>query len=71
VSCTERWAWPQVVDDDHYAAFELRGAVLGVFPVEKLAADGRGDPERRRGPPCCAPARILIRTRLLAVRRSK
>jgi hypothetical protein len=37
------------VDDDDYAAFELRGAVLGLFPVDKLAADGRGDPEPGRG----------------------
>lgn len=32
--------WPQVIDDDNYAAFELRGAVLGLFPLQNLAADG-------------------------------
>jgi catechol 2,3-dioxygenase-like lactoylglutathione lyase family enzyme len=37
--------WPQVVDDDDFAAFELRGSVLALFPVEKLAADGRATPE--------------------------
>ncbi len=26
--------WPHVVDDHDYAAFELRGAVLGLFPVD-------------------------------------
>ena len=41
--------WPQIVDDDDFAAFELRGAVLGLFPVEKLAADGHGKPEPGRG----------------------
>jgi predicted lactoylglutathione lyase len=37
--------WPQVVDDEDFAAFELRGAVLALFPTEKLAADGQGRPE--------------------------
>jgi predicted lactoylglutathione lyase len=41
--------WPQIVDDDDYAAFELRGAVLALFPVERLAADGRAEPEPGRG----------------------
>ena len=36
--------WPQVVDDDDYAAFELRGAVLGLFPLRNLAADGNTEP---------------------------
>ena len=36
--------WPQVVDDDEFAAFELRGAVLALFPRAKLAADGRVEP---------------------------
>jgi uncharacterized protein len=41
--------WPQVMDDDDFAAFELRGIVLALFPVEKLAADGRDTPEPGRG----------------------
>jgi len=41
--------FPQVVDDDDFAAFELSGAVLALFPVEKLASDGRGEPEPGRG----------------------
>ena len=44
-----RLGWPQVVDQDDFAAFELRGAVLALFPVDKLAADGRAEPERGRG----------------------
>ena len=40
-----RLGWPQVVDADDFAAFELRGAVLALFPVEKLAADGHAEPE--------------------------
>ena len=44
-----RLGWPQVVDDDDFAAFELGGAVLALFPVEKLAADGRGAAEPGRG----------------------
>jgi predicted lactoylglutathione lyase len=44
-----RLGWPQIVDDDEFAAFELRGAVVGLFAVEKLAADGHADPELGRG----------------------
>jgi predicted lactoylglutathione lyase len=40
---------PQIVDDADFAAFELRGAVLALFPVAKLAADGCGEPELGRG----------------------
>lgn len=36
--------WPQIVDEENFAAFELRGAVLALFPRAKLAADGRVDP---------------------------
>jgi uncharacterized protein len=41
--------WSQVADEDDFAAFELRGAVLALFPVDRLAADGRGTPEPGRG----------------------
>ena len=44
-----RLGWPQIVDSDDFAAFELRGAVLALFPVEKLAADGHAEPEPRSG----------------------
>ena len=35
-----RVGWPQVADDEDFAAFELRGIVLALFPIEKLARDG-------------------------------
>src|SRR5919199_246790 len=44
-----RLGWPQVADDPDFAAFELSGAVLALFPVEKLAADGHERPERGQG----------------------
>ena len=36
--------WPQIVDEEDFVAFELRGAVLALFPRAKLAADGRVHP---------------------------
>jgi uncharacterized protein len=33
--------WPVVTDDGDLCAFQLRGAVLALFPAAKLAADGR------------------------------
>ncbi|HET9188080.1 MAG TPA: VOC family protein, partial [Acidothermaceae bacterium] len=39
-----RVGWPQVVDDDDFAVFELRGIVLAVFPLAKLAHDGNTEP---------------------------
>ncbi|MDQ3809348.1 MAG: VOC family protein [Chloroflexota bacterium] len=41
--------WPIVFDSDDFAAFELRGAVLCLYPIDKLAVDGRVQPERERG----------------------
>ena len=40
-----RLGWPQVLDSDDFAVFELRGALLALFPVDKLAVDARADPE--------------------------
>ena len=40
--------WPLVFDSEDFAAFELRGAVLTLFPVDKLAADSRARPEHQR-----------------------
>ena len=37
--------WPQAFDSDDFAVFELRGALLAMFPVDKLAADSRAQPE--------------------------
>jgi uncharacterized protein len=44
-----RLGWPQAFDSDDFAVFELRGAVLALFPVDKLAADSRAQPELGRG----------------------
>jgi predicted lactoylglutathione lyase len=41
--------WPVVFEDDDFIAFELRGMVLTLFPVEKLAADSRTRPEVGHG----------------------
>ena len=44
-----RLGWPQAFDSDDFAVFELRGALLALFPTEKLAADSRAQPEPGRG----------------------
>jgi uncharacterized protein len=41
--------WPQVFDDGDFTVFELRGSLLALFPVEKLAQDGHAEPEVGRG----------------------
>jgi predicted enzyme related to lactoylglutathione lyase len=41
--------WPQVMDDGEFAVFELRGIVLAVFPLAKLARDGNTEPESSTG----------------------
>lgn len=45
----QRLGWPQAFDSDDFAVFELRGALLALFPVEKLASDSRARPELGRG----------------------
>ncbi len=44
-----RLGWPQAFDSDEFAVFELRGALLALFPVDKLAADAHAQPELGRG----------------------
>lgn len=44
-----RLGWPQAFDSDDFAVFELRGALLALFPLDKLAADARAKPEPARG----------------------
>jgi uncharacterized protein len=39
-----RVGWPQIIDEDDFAAFELRGVVLALFPLDKLARDGNTAP---------------------------
>ena len=43
-----RLGWPQVLDLDDFVVFELRGALLALFPIEQLAADARVPPESVR-----------------------
>jgi uncharacterized protein len=44
--------WPQIVDDDQFAAFDLRGVVVALFPLAQLARDGNTEPDlvQRRHP---------------------
>ena len=44
-----RLGWPQVFDGEDFAVFELRGALLALFPVEKLGADARTQPALGNG----------------------
>jgi uncharacterized protein len=44
-----RLGWPLIIDDEDFAAFELRGVVLALFAADKLAADGRAPVEPRQG----------------------
>jgi hypothetical protein len=44
-----RVGWPQVMDDGEFAVFELRGIVLAVFPLAKLARDGNTEAEASAG----------------------
>lgn len=41
--------WPQIMDDGEFVAFELRGIVLALFPLDQLARDGNTDPEPSAG----------------------
>jgi hypothetical protein len=41
--------WPQIIDDGQFAAFELRGIVLALFPINQLARDGNPEPEPGTG----------------------
>ncbi len=41
--------WPQAFDSDEFTVFELRGALLALFPIEKLGADAQAQPEPGRG----------------------
>jgi uncharacterized protein len=44
-----RLGWPLVVDSDGFAVFELRGALLALFGVDRLCADAHATPELGRG----------------------
>ena len=38
-----------MLDSEDFVVFELRGALLALFPVEKLAADAQAEPEIGQG----------------------
>lgn len=40
----QRLGWPVVLDTDDFVVFELRGAVLALFPREQLARDAHTQP---------------------------
>jgi predicted lactoylglutathione lyase len=44
-----RLGWSIVLDTDDFVVFELRGALLALFPVDKLAADSGAAPEVGHG----------------------
>jgi catechol 2,3-dioxygenase-like lactoylglutathione lyase family enzyme len=37
--------WPTIIDDGEFAAFDVRGVVLALFPVAELARDGNTEPD--------------------------
>jgi uncharacterized protein len=41
--------WHPIMDDGEFVAFELRGIVLALFPLAKLARDGNTEPESSTG----------------------
>ena len=41
--------WPIVFEAEDFIVFELSGALLALFPLDKLAADSHAEPEPRRG----------------------
>jgi predicted lactoylglutathione lyase len=45
----EALGWPIVFDDGDFVVFELGGALLALFPVDKLAVDAHADAEVGRG----------------------
>jgi predicted lactoylglutathione lyase len=45
----EALGWAVVFEADDFVVFELGGALLALFPLDKLAADSRARPEPRHG----------------------
>jgi len=41
--------WPIVFEADDFVVFELGSALFALFPLDKLAADSRAQPEPRHG----------------------
>ena len=44
-----RLGWSQAFDSGDFAVFELRGALLALFPIDKLGSDAHAQPEPGRG----------------------
>jgi catechol 2,3-dioxygenase-like lactoylglutathione lyase family enzyme len=44
-----RLGWSTILDTDDFVVFELRGSLLALFPVDKLAADSGAAPEVGHG----------------------
>lgn len=44
-----RLGWQQAFDSADFAVFELRGALLALFPIDKLASDAHAEPEPGHG----------------------
>jgi hypothetical protein len=54
----ERLGWPIVLDTSDFVVFELRGALLALFPRDKLARDAQAQP----APPSAGIATSVIIT---------
>jgi uncharacterized protein len=39
-----RLGWPVIIEEEQFAAFDVRGVVLAVFPIGELARDGNAEP---------------------------
>ena len=52
--------WSQVFDSEDFVVFELRGALLALFPLDKLAADAKSQPEVSGGGIRCS---VIINVR--------
>lgn len=44
-----RLGWPEAFDSEDFTVFELRGALLALFPIEKLAIDAHTEPQESHG----------------------
>lgn len=58
-----RLGWPLILESGDFAAFELRGIVLALFPVADLAADGRTEPEPSRHPGIRSTIGVILDSR--------
>ena len=48
----QQLGWPIVLDSDDFIVFELRGALLALFPLDQLATR---TPKQRRAAPASEP----------------